>query len=98
MSRLTLDIRVGFVDSVPRIIITPSNVLLPFVPKKQRALHYLSFRQTVAQQEESLTPKHQPAGWCFSFYLSNIKFLSFHIFQVGFYFLAYLAVFGGEGL
>ena len=78
-----------------KIVRTQSNVFLSFVSKKQKALHYLSFRQTVAQHEESLTTKHQPADWCFSFYLSNIKFLSFHIFQVGFYFFAYLAVFGG---
>ena len=34
-----------------RIIRTPFGVLLPFVPTKQKSLHYLSFRQTVAQKE-----------------------------------------------
>ena len=37
-----------------KIVRTPFGVLLPFVPKKQRALHYWSFRQTVAQQEGNL--------------------------------------------
>ena len=37
-----------------RIIRTPSGVLLPFVPTKQKSLHYLSSRQTVAQQEGNL--------------------------------------------
>ena len=38
-----------------RIIRTPFGVLLPFVPTKQKSLHYLSFRQIVAQQEGNLT-------------------------------------------
>ena len=37
-----------------RVIRTPFGVLLPFVTAKQKALHYLSFRQTVAQKEGNL--------------------------------------------
>ncbi len=37
-----------------RVIRTPFGVLLPFVPTKQKSLHYLSFRQTVAQKEGNL--------------------------------------------
>ena len=64
----TLDTRGGegkFLDSArhmgkenevfSRIIRTPFDVLLTFVSAKQKSLHYLSFRQTVAQQEGNLT-------------------------------------------
>ena len=37
-----------------KMIRTPFDVLLTFVPKKQKSLHYLSFRQTVAHQEGNL--------------------------------------------
>ena len=37
-----------------RIIRTPFDVLLTFVSTKQKSLHYLSFRQTVAHQEGNL--------------------------------------------
>ena len=42
-----------------RIIRTPFGVLLPFVPTKQKSLHYLSFRQTVAHQEGNLISTKQ---------------------------------------
>ena len=42
---------------------TPFDVLLTFVPMKQMSLHYLSFRQTVAQQEGYLASKQaRPAN------------------------------------
>ena len=40
-----------------RIIRTSFDALLTFVPKKQKSLHYLPFRQTVAQQEGNLASK-----------------------------------------
>ena len=49
----TLDIR-GKKTNFSRSIRTPFGVLLTFVPAKQKSLHYLSFRQTVAQQEGNL--------------------------------------------
>ena len=55
--RLTLGIRVRRESSLSKIIRTPFGVLLPFVTTKQKALHYLSFRQTVAHQEGNLTSK-----------------------------------------
>ena len=58
----TLDIRVRWESLLSKIIRTPSGVLLTFVPTKQKSLHYLSFRQTVAQQEGNLTSKTSPSG------------------------------------
>ena len=60
----TLDTRVVKENKVfSRIIRTPFAVLLTFVPKKQKSLHYLSFRQIVAQQEGYLASKQaRPAN------------------------------------
>ena len=46
-----------------KIIRTPFGLLLTFVSTKQKSLHYLSFRQTVAQQGGNLASKQaRPAN------------------------------------